>query len=157
LNPWLGPRVRFVAIPNEDGTITISEEEGSQNVTGTKGGQRQGGGVSIAGDSNGKGYVEDEQGDQKGELVKRRSRGLQIVNLNFPKDNREGWVSEEAKAIIYNTGHQFAKNFEHSPSLFAYNQTRVAIGALIERASETMPLPAKQAMDIFADVLHKTW
>lgn len=157
LNPWLGTRVRFVTIPNEDGTVTISEVEDSQNVTGTKGGRRFGGGVSVVGDSDSKGYAIDPKGDQKGELVKRRSRGLQIVNLDFPKDKREGWVSNEAKAIIYNIGHQFAKNFENSPSLFAYNQTRVAIAALIERASEKMELPAKQAMDIFADVLHKTW
>jgi len=157
LNPWLSQRVRFVAVPNPDGTITISEVEGSQTVSGTKGGARHGEGISVGGDSNGTGYVEDTDGDQKGEIVKRRSRGLQIVNLNFPKDSREGWVSEEAKAIIYNTGHTFAKNFENSPGLYAYNQIRVAISALVERAGEKMELPAKQAMDIFADVLHKTW
>jgi len=157
LNPWISTRIRFVPVPNEDGTITMSEVEGSQSVTGTKGGNRYGGGISVAGDSDSKGYAIDPKGDQKGELVKRRSRGLQIVNLNFPKDKREGWVSDEAKAIIYNTGYSFAKNFENNPSLFAYNQTRVAIAALIERAGEKMDLPAKQAMDIFADVLHKTW
>jgi len=157
LNPWISPRTRFVAVPNLDGTITISEVEGSQRVTGTTGGGGQGDGISVGGDDDSKGYVEDSEGTEKGELVKRRSRGLEIVNLNFPKDPREGWVSDEAKAIIYNTGHSFAKNFENSPGLFAYNQIRVAIGALVERAGEKMELPAKKAMDIFADVLHKTW
>ncbi len=155
LNPWISPRNKIVATPHNDGNILIQVVEGGQIALGTDsfGGT---GGIPTIGDEDKIGYDESEEGERTGKAERRRAMGLQIVNINDPNDPREGWVSDEAKGVVYNTGHSFSQNFIQT-SLFAYNQLRVVISVLIDRACERSELDGKTAIDILAKVLHGVW
>ena len=156
LNPWISPRTKLVVTPHNEGNMIIQSVDGGQMVLGADSYGAEGG-INTVGDEEKNGYDKSEVGDRTGKEDRRRAMGLQIVNIDDQTDPREGWVSEEAKGIVYNTGHQFARRFVQPPSLFAYNQLRVVISVLIDRACERSELDGKTAMNILSQVLHGVW
>ena len=131
LNPWLNPRIKFVAVADEGGSTRIQEVEGSQIVH-DEGDGINGNGVSTVGeDESNKGYVEEDKGDLTGSIEKRKVRGMSIIIEEYPDDPREGWIDMNNRGVVYNSGHEFAKNFQRT-NMFEYNVIRVIISALIK-------------------------
>lgn len=156
LNPWLNPRTKFVAIKDENGSIAITEVEGSQIVHGDDQGGK-GDGVSTLGeDEMGKGYTQDEKGVLTGKMEERRARGMSIIVEDYPDDPREGWIDMNNRGVLYNNAHKFATNFQRT-NLFEYNVMRVVISTLIKAANDKVPMDAKIALDTFEKVLHSAW
>jgi len=156
LNPWFNPRIKFVAVENESGNTVIQEVEGSQIVH-DEGEGRNGNGFSTIGeDESSKGSVEDVKGDLAGAIEKRKARGMSIIIEEYPDDQREGWIDMNNRGVVYNSGHEFAKNFQRT-NMFEYNVVRVIISTLIKAANDKVPMDAKMALETFERVLHSAW
>lgn len=156
LNPWLNPRIKFVAVADEGGNTRIQEVEGSQIVHDEgKGGN--GDGVSTIGeDESSKGFTEDVKGNLTGTLEERKARGMSIIIEEYPDDPREGWIDMNNRGVVYNSGHEFAKNFQRT-NMFEYNVVRVIISTLIKAVNDKIPMDAKMALETFEKVLHSAW
>lgn len=156
LNPWLNPRIKFVAIPDENGNTRIQEVEGNQNVHGD-GKIGNGDGIPTVGeDESSKGYVEETKGDHIGSIEERRARGMSIIIEDYPEDPREGWIDMNNRGVVYNSGNKFAKNFQRT-NMFEYNVIRVIISTLVKSANDKVPMDAKTALETFEKVLHSAW
>jgi hypothetical protein len=98
---------RAVAIRSESGKLAGTESEGMQRTTGTLGGLGEGEGVVTAGDEEGKGVAEDEQGLSPIERIRRRIRGGIKIGYDDtqPKNPSESWIDPGRQAIIINIMH----------------------------------------------------
>lgn len=156
LNPFSNPRSHLVSIKDEKGELMLEQIEGVQKVEGTSGLGAEGDGVATVGDENGIGYSEDQLGSESGKTVERKSRGLSIVDENYPDDPREAWVDPSNRVLVYNSGHSFNKKFEGS-SLFNYNLTRVCISALIKYRNDQVEWDPSTTLEYFEKILHDVW
>ena len=156
LNPWLNPRIRFMAVADENGSTTIKEVEGSQTIHDEGKGGNGDGIFTVGEDEAIKGYTEDKKGDLAGTMEERRARGMSIIIEDYPDDPREGWIDMNNRGVVYNSGNKFAMNFQRT-ILFEYNVIRVIISTLVKAANDKVPMDAKVALDTFEKVLHSAW
>ena len=66
----------------------------------------------------------------QGRIKKRHSKGIRIIPVIAPDDQREGWIDFDKNAIVYNDGHNFVKSVEKNKGVYNYNLIRV-IGEVI--------------------------
>jgi hypothetical protein len=138
-NPFLKKTIGETTIKSDKPDTFVKEVDGSQNVTGTKGGNNGGKGVPTQGGGGGKGVVSSDEGDETGQRVTRRLRSGININLDNQENNtEEGWVTPEA--IVVNKGHPVYKKFQSLGYTHETNNIfRCAVTALIENAD-----PAKK-------------
>jgi hypothetical protein len=166
LNPWFNPRPKEIVVPQKDGDVVIDRVDEGQGIIGRIGSTqtpekkenneelRK---IDAPGGDGGSGIVRDDDGNELGKTAKKNARGLFIIVEDYPDDPREGWVDMESKGVVYNEGHQFAKNFRGSTGLFDYNITRVVISALIKAANDKKAMDAKMGLEFLERVLHGSW
>jgi len=140
-NPFLKKTIGSTAVKSDNPDSMVKEVDGSQSVTGTRGGKGGGGGVPTEGGGGGKGVVSSDEGTETGERVTRRLRSGIAINIDTQEDNElESWVTPEA--IIVNNGHPVYKKFVSQGYITETNNIfRCAIMALIENAD-----PAKKVV-----------
>ncbi len=137
---------REVAIRSKSGELLGSETEGKQTTTGTIGGLRKGKGVDTAGDEEGTGTIEDEDGISPIERVKRRVKGgIRVGYDDKPGDPLEGWIDPGKQTIILNREHPAWKVSEalciqsRAEHVRVYHMLRVVFSILIEEAGVESP------------------
>lgn len=141
---------RRVAIRSIKGNEMGSLTDGMQKTTGTLGGPGSGERVETEGPEEGKGYREDEKGDEPIERVRRRVRaGIHIGCDNKPNELQEAWVGIDPhtgrEGVIINTGHpawkvadglSFQGKAEH---VRIYHILRTVITTLVEESGVENP------------------
>lgn len=159
LNPWSSPVKRTTVVEDPNGKKTGSETDGSQVVGGTFGGGGTGKGVPTSGDEPGKGISEDEKGSKRVAERQRMRKGITFNIESYPEDPREGWISFENKAVVYNTAHPFHVKIDKTGNrrLLRYDYTRVIISVLLSEAqkSEGEELTVSEAFSTMSDILGK--
>ena len=164
LNPFSNPRTHYVTVKDDDGNITVREDSGKQQKDTASGDdlleglttsrddtpQQQ----TTSGDQKGTSHYEDKSGDKPGKNKNKKTRGIYIIPEDYPNDEREGWIDMNNRAVVYNTGHKFAKTFETNPSLRDFNLTRVVISSLIKAKNDQTDMDAVTTLQYFEKILH---
>jgi histidine kinase/DNA gyrase B/HSP90-like ATPase len=149
LNPFLNEQTRPVILKQNDGDITISRTDTGQDILRGNNPVHPIGPTITIGPDPSSGFVRDYAGDHLGKEVEVKAKGLSVIQLPYPNDNREGWIDLGRGALIYNTAHPFA---ESNRSL--YNLMRVVTSTLIKDATEKEPMDAKRGLEMQEHLLH---
>ncbi len=167
LNPFLSPRKLQTAFPDQDGDLTVSVEAknddndklGPDRVDpGTGLGSGSGSGIGTGPGGAKDGYVVDEEGNDIGSIKEKTSKGIKIIlTEDFPEYNEEAWVDLSAGAVVVNIKHPFWINLSKNTILSKFNLNRILIEALIKFKNEEVNWDAKETLDHYRDLLHKTW
>ncbi len=159
LNPWSSPTWKRTVMEDTNGDKRGSETAGSQRVGGTHGGDGPGGGVQTSGGELGKGVEEDKEGTKNVTQKQRMRRGINFNIEGYPDDPREGWISFENKAVVYNMDHPFHVKISKTGNkrLVRYDYTRVIISVLLSEAqkNEGEELTISEAFRTMSDILGK--
>jgi hypothetical protein len=157
LYPFSKSTLHAILIPNREGKITITENKNIQSEneiiehitpnceTNTHQPQEE---VEFA---------KDNKGNKTGEYKERKSNGIKIVEMDFERDPREGWIDFKERVIVFNKGHKFSKNFKNNQRLSKYNFIRVIISVLIKNKNEQEPMDALKTFEYFENLLHEVW
>lgn len=124
--------------------------EGKQTTTGTLGGKGEGEGIETVGPELGESVIEDEEGTQPIERVRRRIRGgIHVSFEEQPNEPLEAWIGialdTRQQAVIVNTGHPSWKIAEglsiqaRAEHVRIYHMLRVIINTLVEEAGVKNP------------------
>ena len=95
------------------------------------------------------------QEDPDSQGRRRRTRGISIIKEEYPTDPREGWISINDNAVVYNSGHKFSKIMAKSEDLYKYNLARVVASTLIKHKGEQEPMDAKTALNYLEKILQR--
>ena len=156
-NPFAKIVRQDLPVQSDDGSIMVGEMEGSQASMDSKNGSSSHQENAPGDNQDGTSHFEDEKSKQPGETKPRKSRGIGIIPLDAPQDEREGWLDPSTGAVVYNIGHSFHKRVENNPSLHDYNLTRVVISSLIKAKNEELEMDAITTFTHFEDILHRVW
>ena len=156
-NPFAKIVRQDLPVQSDGGSIMVGEMEGSQASMDSKNGSSSHQENAPGGNQDGTSHFEDEKSKQPGETKPRKSRGIGIIPLDAPQDEREGWLDPSTGAVVYNIGHSFHKRVENNPSLHDYNLTRVVISSLIKAKNEELEMDAITTFTHFEDILHRVW
>ena len=156
-NPFAKIVNQDLPITSNDGNVNVSEMAGSQVSMGSEGDASGEYNDAPGGNPDEISHFEDEKSDKSGETKRRKSRGIGIIPLDAPQDEREGWLDPSTGAVVYNVGHAFYKRVENNRSLHDYNLTRVVISSLIKAKNEEIEMDAVSTFKHFEDILHKVW
>ena len=85
------------------------------------------------------------------------SKGISIIEVNFPNDEREGWIDFDNKAIAYNSGHKFVKCVEKYKGVYYYNLLRIIFIIMIINKNDHTQMDAVKTFEIFNKLLHEVW
>jgi hypothetical protein len=155
LNPFSKSTLHTILIPNNEGKITITENESLHSVNEIQDNVDNDCGTPTVGHEETIEFAKDDKGDKTGEYKERKSDGIQIVSMDFPNDPREGWIDFDNKAIVFNIGHNFTKHFENNKKSYDYNLTRVIISVIIKNKNDQEPMDALKTFEYFEKLLHE--
>lgn len=154
LDPFLTPRKRKTPMLDTDGDIVVSEVPGDGLGEG-KGGKGRG---RQHGPGDGTAYVEDEDGNEAAKMKERRSRGLHIIyDDGLQSHEEESVVSIQAGGIVIDTNHPFWLRCKKNHVLRNFNEMRVVIEALIKYKNDEVEWDAKETLERYRNLIHKTW
>ena len=95
------------------------------------------------------------QEDPDSQGRRRRTRGISIIKEEYPLDPREGWISINDNAVVYNSGHKFSKAMAKSEELYRYNLARVVASTLIKHKGEQEQMDAKAALGYLEKIIQR--
>jgi hypothetical protein len=155
LNPFLTTRKSNTFSLDSNGEINVSgvpgESLGGDSVAASGNG-------SEPGPGKGTGYVKDENAEETAKLKERRSKGLHIIyESQLPTHKEEAEVSLQVGAVVIDINHPFYLLCKKNPVLKNFNDMRVVIEALIKFKNDEYEWNAKEALEIYRDLVHKIW
>ncbi len=154
LNPFLSTRKQKIPTLTNEGDIPVSEIPG-EGVPEGDGGKGDG---NKPGTGKGKAHAEDEDGTETAKMKEKRAKGLHIIYDNEIKNHTdEAIVSIEAGAVIIDTQHPFWLRCKNNHTLSNFNEMRVVIESLIIYKNDEVEWDAKETIEKYRDLIHKTW
>jgi hypothetical protein len=164
LNPFSKSTVQLLPISNVEGEIKISDSESNERENqissynnNDKLPKSSNNGSSKIGVDEEKNSIKDDKGEKTGTNKEYHSKEIPIIDVDFPNDEREGWIDFDNKAIIYNHGHKFAKSFEKNKDLRNYNLLRVIISKIIINKNDYIQMDAIKTFGYFNKLLQESW
>jgi hypothetical protein len=160
LNPFSKSTNQLLPMSNVEGEIKISDTERENRLEKNnddnllKCPPNEG---SKNGINEEKNSVKDDQGDKMGSNKEHLSKGISIIDGDFPNDEREGWIDFDNKAIVYNNGHKFVKCVDRNKGLYNYNLLRVIISIIIINKNDHTQMDAVKTFEYFTKLFHKVW
>jgi hypothetical protein len=154
LNPFLSTRKQKIPTLNKDGDTSVSEIPGE----GVSDGKKAEGDGDEPGPGKGVSHAEDKDGNESAKMKERRAKGLHIIYDDGIKiHNEEAVVSLEVGAVIIDTQHPFWLRCKNNNTLSNFNEMRIVIEALIIYKNNELEWDAKETLEKYRDLLHKTW
>jgi len=133
-------RRRLTPIAVSTGIDKGSIVTGSQETSGTLGGQGVGSGVATEGDDPGTSIAKDEKGAEAvGQKERRVRAGIRLTFASFPESLERAWVDSAVQAIVVNNAHQAFKCAEDLDSISFY-----AIDCCFSVVTDTIEDPAER-------------
>ena len=154
LNPFLSIRKQKIPTLTKDGDTPVGEIPG-EGISEGKGGKGEG---SKPGTGKGASHVEDENANETAKMKEKRAKGLHIIYDDEIKNHTdEAIVSIEAGAVIIDTQHPFWLRCKNNHTLGNFNEMRIVIEALIVYKNDEVEWDAKETLEKYRDMIHKTW
>jgi hypothetical protein len=137
---------RNIVKRNDSGEIKGVEQEGSQPTKGSLESTNIGGGLPTFGPNDGVGILENDQGEETVERLRRRVKGgIKISYIEKPDELLEAWVDPSTQTVTINRGHPSWKVAEKlnldakSEQVTAYHMLRSIFKVLAEEANVESP------------------
>ena len=154
LNPFLSTRKQKIPTLSNVGDTPVSKIPGNGVSEGGKGrgdGNKPGTGKDTS-------HVKDDKGNDIAKMKEKRAKGLHIIYDDEIKNHaNEAIVSIEAGAVIIDTQHPFWLRCKSNHTLSNFNEMRVVIEALIIYKNDEVEWDAKETLEKYRDMIHKTW
>jgi hypothetical protein len=157
LNPFSKSTVQLLPVSKVEGEIKISELEGTQSTNGLQENDYNISESSMVDPKQGMDFAKDDKGDKLGENKERHSKGIRIIPVIAPDDQREGWIDFDINAIVYNDGHNFVKSVEKNKGVYNYNLLRVISQVIITNKNDHAHMDAIKTIEYYNKILHKVW
>jgi len=145
---------KSVSIKSDSGIVKGVEQEGGQIAKGTLGKSDKGDGMPTLGPDDNIGIIENDQGDQPLERIRRRAKGgIKISYADRPDELQEAWIDPSTQTITINQGHPSWKVAEKlnrktkSENVTMYHMLRSIFKLLADEAG--VESPEKTVSDLF--------
>ena len=91
-------------------------------------------------------------------MRKKRAKGLHIIyDDEIENHTAEAVVSIEVGAVVIDTQHPFWLRCKNNRILSNFNEMRIVIEALIIYKNNEVEWDAKETLEKYRDLIHKTW